>query len=404
MNKLMQNLFLVVCPFFPLWAWLTLSFLHFPAEKILAYILLPILVYIVWSIKVRAPAYLIFFITFTIYHHCSILYYGLVPANTTNLLFILSDPNTLACLLLLVAENTNFEESFIKKMNQSILWIVVLSLLVSVVQIKNPLFFYNVGFDDELTYVSESRIASIYSWVSLNAVGVTFPILISILLNVYSTNSKPFPLITVSGIVVAFLTKARYVMISTIIAFLQLLLIKTTPLKKKIFIVGFFVAGVFLIVFAAQMVGYDIDATINERILEKGNDMGSAKTRLLSYDVFLMKFPENPYFGVGPKTRDDVVNLLGGDAPIIHVGYLSYLYYYGFFGALLLFLSLLCLMWDAWIVGRRYDFWGSFYGLLGFALANFTLVYFNFSEMGIILAVIYIRYYNLNQVRLYSKN
>ena len=287
-------------------------------------------------------------------------------------------------------------------MNRHILWIVVISLVVSIIQIKKPEFFYNLSYDSDLTYVGESRIASIYSWVSLNAVGVTFPIMISILLNVYNTNSKPFPLITISGIVVSFLTKARYVMISTIIAFMQLLLVRTIPLKKKLFVIGFFIAGIFLITFAAQMAGYDINTTINERILEKGNDMGSAKTRLLSYDVFLMKFPENPYFGVGPKTRDDVVNLLGGDAPIIHVGYLSYLYYYGLFGALLLFLSLICMMWDAWIVGRRYEFWGSFYGLLGFALANFTLVYFNFSEMGIILAVIYIRYYNLSSIRLYN--
>lgn len=402
MNKLIQNLFLLVCPFYPLWAWIAVTFLHFPVEKILVFMLLPLLVYVIWSMKVRTPAYLIFFILFTMYHICSTFYYDLIPTNTTTFLYILSDPNTLACILFLIIENTNFDESFIKKMNRHILWIVVISLVVSIIQIKKPEFFYNLSYDSDLTYVGESRIASIYSWVSLNAVGVTFPIMISILLNVYNTNSKPFPLITISGIVVSFLTKARYVMISTIIAFLQLLLIRTIPLKKKLFIIGFFIAGIFLITFAAQMAGYDINTTINERILEKGNDMGSAKTRLLSYDVFLMKFPENPYFGVGPKTRDDVVNLLGGDAPIIHVGYLSYLYYYGLFGALLLFLSLICMMWDAWIVGRRYEFWGSFYGLLGFALANFTLVYFNFSEMGIILAVIYIRYYNLSSIRLYN--
>jgi hypothetical protein len=235
----------------------------------------------------------------------------------------------------------------------------------------------------------------------LNTVGVTFPILIAILLNVYSIGTKPFPLIVAGGVIVSFLTKARFVMISTIIAFLQLLLIRTISLKRKLSIIGFFVAGIFLIIGAAQMSGYDINTTINERILEKGNDMGSAKTRLLSYDVFMMKFPENPYLGVGPKTRDDVVDLLGGDAPIIHVGYLSYLYFYGFFGAMLLFLALFFLLRDAWVVGKEEGFWGGFYGLLGFALANFTFVYFNFSEMGIILAVIYMRYYKLNSIRLY---
>jgi hypothetical protein len=38
-------------------------------------------------------------------------------------------------------------------------------------------------------------------------------------------------------------------------------------------------------------------------------------------------------------------------------------------------------------------FWGSFYGLFSFCVANATLVYFNLSEMGILLAVIYMKYF-----------
>jgi len=94
-----------------------------------------------------------------------------------------------------------------------------------------------------------------------------------------------------------------------------------------------------------------------------------------------------------------VLDLLGGEAFVIHVGYLSYLYYYGFTGAFFIFMALILLLREAWLVGKRHEFWGSFYGLLGFALANFTFVYFNFSEMGIILAVIYMRYYNINYLR-----
>lgn len=400
MNKFTQNLFQWVYPFFPLWAWLTLSFAHFPAEKILVIILLPLLIYTMWTVKMKVPPYLIFFIAFTFFHICSVFYNDLMPDNTNWVFFILFDSNVLAAILFLIIENTDFDDGFIKKMNRHILWIVALSLVFSVIQAKNSAFFYNVSLDEDLVYLGDGRGTSIYSWLGLNSCGVTFPILISILLNVYDTSSKPFSLIVLSGIVVAFLTKARYVMISTIIAFLQLLFIKTIALKKKVYVVVFFVVGIFMILGVSQMLNYDINATINDRILEKDGDMQSAKTRLLSYDVFMMKFPENPYFGVGPKTRADVVNLLGGEAPIIHVGYLSYLYFYGFFGAILLFVSLLLLLWDAWLVGRRDDFWGSFYGLLGFALANFTFVYFNFSEMGITLAVIYMRYYKVNSIRL----
>ena len=400
MNKFIQNFFQVVYPFYPLWAFVATTFLHFPIEKVFIFVLLPMLIYIIWAIRIMVPAYLVFFISFTIYHLCSVFYFGLLPGNTTTFRFIFSDQNVLACILFFIIENTNFDETFLKRMNRHILIIVGLSLIVSMIQIKSPMFFYDRGQDLELNYAEEARNPSIYSWVGLNSIGVTFPILIAILLNFYNTTSRYFPLVTISGIIVAFLTKARFVMISTIIAFLQLLLIRSVPLKKKIYIISFFVAGIFLIIGASQMMGYNINDTINDRILEKGTDMRSAKARMVSYDVFMVKFPEYPYFGVGPKTRNDVVDLLDGSAPIIHVGYLSYLYYYGAVGASLLFLALLCMLWDAWMTGRRNDFWGSFYGLLGFTLANFTFVYFNFSEMGIILAVIYMRYYKVNPMPL----
>ena len=403
MNRFTQNVFQVIYPFYPLWGWLTVSFINFPPDKFLIFLLLPILVYNIWNRKIKVPVYLVFFILFTLFHLYSVFANDIIPDNTTPLLFFFSDFNVVACVLLLVVESTNFDENFISKMNRHILWIVVLSLLVSVIQIKKPEFFYNVPTEvEDLIFLEESRNASIYSWLGLNAVGINFPILIAILLNYYDFKSKQFPLIILCGIVVAFLTKARYIMISTILAFSQLLLVKTIPLKKKLSVVFFFVIGIFMIVLVTQMVGYDISKTIDDRILEKESDMGSAKARVLSYEVFMIKYPENPFIGVGPKTRNDVLELLDGHAPVIHVGYLAYLYYYGFFGAMLLFLALFFLIRDSWIVGKKHEFWGSFYGLLGFAFANATFIEFSFNSMGIVLAVIYVRYYKVISERLYG--
>jgi hypothetical protein len=127
--------------------------------------------------------------------------------------------------------------------------------------------------------------------------------------------------------------------------------------------------------------------------LEKGTGMGSAKARLASFEIFLQVFPEHPLLGVGPQTGVDVLKMLHGVTRSIHVGYLSYLYFYGIFGALLVFISIFYLLKDSWVVARKFQFWGSYYGFLTFCFANVTFVYFNFSEMGIILAVIYIKYY-----------
>jgi len=402
MNKFTQNLFLVIYPFYPLWAWITVSFLNLPADKVLILVVLPILIYNIWNRKIKVPVYLGLFILFTLVHLYTVFANNTIPDNTTTLLFFFSDFNILACVLFLIVESTDFDDEFIKKMNRHLLWIVGLSLVVSLIQIKDTSFFYNTKLDEGDAFsIGDSRNTSIYSWIDANSGGITFPIMISILLNVYDTSSKPFSFITLSGVVVTFLTKARYVMLSTIIAFSQLLLVKTISLQKKLFVLFFFIIGIFMILLVSEMAGYDIQSTIDERILEKGSDMESAKARVHSYEVFKLKFPENPYFGVGPKTRDDVIDLMDGQAMVIHVGYLAYLYYYGAFGAGLLFLALFFLIRDAWIVGKRYEFWGSFYGFLGFALANATFIYFNFNEMGIVLAVIYMRYYKTNSERLY---
>jgi hypothetical protein len=170
---------------------------------------------------------LIFLFLFAVYHLSSIYYHELLPGNTNWLFYTISDSNVLAFVLLLVIENTDFDDEFIEKMNRHILWIVVLSFIVSVIQIKSPFFFYNVSIDDELSTTGENRNASIYSWISSNTIGISFPILISILLCSYDTGTRVFPIITIAGLAVAFLSKARYVMISTMIVFLQLFLVKT---------------------------------------------------------------------------------------------------------------------------------------------------------------------------------
>jgi len=406
MNKFNQNFFQILYPFYPLWAWIFLQFLHFPIEKVLVFMLIPSVLYIIWTMRVRFPWYLVFYSLFTCYHFWSVYYWDLLPTNTNWFFYIFSDYNVMGCFLFFILENTNFNDKFIQRMTTSIFVIVMISLAVSLVQSKSEFFFTNlesIDLDDPTSaYLEDKRAASIYSWVSANSVGITFPFLISILISVTQLKSKIFPWFSASGVIVAFLTKARYVMISTIIAFSQLFFGSRLKTKTKFSILIGFIAGIVLIVGVAEMFGYDFQEVINDRIMEKNTDMVSAKARILSYEVFQKKFPEHPYIGVGPKTRADVLDLLGGYAIIIHVGYLSYLYYYGVLGASLLFIALILLLYDSWKVGKQHGFWGAFYGFLGFVLANATFVYFNLSEMGIVLGLIYMRYYKLRYQRLYE--
>jgi hypothetical protein len=396
MNKIRQLFFLVLFPFLPFWAWALFQVTDTSIQILISLVLIPFACYALLFRDVRMPAYLFFFLMFTIYHLGSIYINNLLPPQSTWFRFILANSNVVAFLMFFVIENTRFDGRFIKTMNTNIFIIVVISLVVSVIQIKMPSFFISpvvLAVSEGVTHLSENRLYSIYSWVGLNSVGITFPILIAILLNFYTGKKYHFLIIIISGIVVAFLTKARYVMLGVLIVFSQFFFNSKIQVKRKVYMAMIFFGSLIISYYVALAIGYDIQQVIDERIMERGTNFGSVNTRVISYYVFKEKFPEHPLLGVGPQTRDDVVRLLGGRAPIIHVGYLAYLYYYGILGFSFMLISLLFLMRDSWVVGKKYGLWGAFYGILTFLVVNTTLVYFNFSEMGIILIVLYLRYF-----------
>jgi O-Antigen ligase len=395
MNKILLLVLAVLFPFYPLLAYA----FHFVNSKPMMFylnlLMLPVALYYLVNSRRKLPSYLVAFLLFTLYHVGISFYTDTLPKNQNAVFFIFSDPNVFACSLFLLIENTVFDEPYMQRMNRNILIIVGLSLIVSIIQIKDPTFLYDTSIEVE-AFVGEGdiRISSLYSFAGVNSGGITFPILIAILLNFYDTSHKLFPLIVIGGLVVTFLTKARYVMISSIISFSQLFFSGRVSMQKIFSLLIGLVVIVAVVVAAANQMGFNINEVIEQRILEKDNEMGSAKARITSYEVFMKKFPEHPWFGVGPATRQDVKDLLGDEAPLIHVGYLSYLYYYGLVGCLFLFLTLFFILRWSWAIGRQYGFWGAFYGFLGFCFANVTFVYFNFAEMGIVLIVIYLHYYS----------
>ena len=401
MNKFLQNIFLWLLPFYPLWAFLVRWAVHIDVWQLVNVGLILVTLYLINSTYIKVPFYLRLFILFTIYHIYSVFSNDLVPPGANLLAFLLSDYNISACLMLFVIENTEFEEGFITKLTKNIFVIVVISLLVSIIQIKDVTFFISpvLASDPERAnyFFEEHRNYSIFSWVDLNSLGITFPIMIAILLNYYEQRRFGLAVIVLSLILVSFLSRTRYMMVSAIVVLLHLLFTSGFSWVKRISILVLIVGSALVMAAMASSVGIDMKQVINERILEKGEDIStsSAGARITSYNVFVQKFPEHPWFGVGPHTREDVASLLGEGVPLIHVGYLSYLYYYGIVGCFFLFLSLAFLLVRAFLVGLKFKFWGSFYGLLSFCLANATFVYFNLNEVGVVLAILYLRYYKL---------
>jgi O-antigen ligase len=399
MNKFNQRLLLFLFPFYPFWAYFLTFFTNKNIAVFANIFLLPIAAYLFITSKKKLPKYLVFFLLFTVFHLSSIFINNIFSKETNKFYTLLADANILACALLLIVESTRFDLKFITRMNKNIFIIVIISLIVSIIQIKNPSFFFNVIQNEDdwgLTYLDQNRNFSIYSWVDYHTIGITFPFLIAILLSQYNTGNRKFQvfLIIISGILVSFLSRYRFMMVAAVVVCLQPIFVNKKTLINKLSLIFLFLGCIFLAGFVAEKSGLKISEVINNRILESETDFRSARARITSFDVFILKFPEHPWLGVGPATRDDVIALLNGESPIIHIGYLSYLYYYGIFGALIFFISLGYLLKSAWDVGIKHRFWGSFFGLVTFCIANIVFVFFDLSDMGIVLSVIYIKYFN----------
>ena len=147
MNKIILRLLALMFPFFPLLAW---GF-HFVNEKPFAFyinlLFLPLALYYLVSTSRKLPAYLITFILFTIYHVAISFITNTLPKNQNGFFFVFSDWNVFACSLFIIIENTVFDEPYMRKMNRNIFIIVVLSLVVSIIQVKDPGFFYNTAIE-----------------------------------------------------------------------------------------------------------------------------------------------------------------------------------------------------------------------------------------------------------------
>jgi len=324
----------------------------------------------------------------------SSIYFQTIPDNTNILFYTLSDFSVLSCFLIFIVQNTSIDKTTITYFNRNIVYVIILSFIVSLIQIKYNDFFVSTAIEEGTIIKIEQRLPSIYSWYDQNSIGITFPILVSLALSTIGKQQKIKQGITLlSLLAVSFLSKARYIMISGVIVFSQLLLLKKYSIKRKVLFIAISIFVVIIGIKMADIFDYSIQDTVQERILEGGEGYGSALARVKSFEVFLYAFPTNPWFGVGPSTRDDVKSLLGEGIPIIHVGYLSYLYYYGILGSFLFFACIIILLRKAYIIGRRFEFWGVLFGLITFCIANATTVYFNLSEPGIILAIIYLQYY-----------
>jgi uncharacterized membrane protein len=112
--------------------------------------------------------------------------------------------------------------------------------------------------------------------VDWNSLGITFPAMIAILLNYYEKRTFALGVIVLSAILVCFLSRTRYIMVSGVIILLHLLFTSGFSWVKRISGFALIVIGAFVMAAAASVVGVNMKETINERILEKDQDLSSS--------------------------------------------------------------------------------------------------------------------------------
>lgn len=357
--------------------------------------------------KIHIPKYLWYYMAFVLY---TILSDVILVGKTINIKYLYSNYMITAILSLIMIENTFVTTKFLKVLNRLAFFIVMVAFVTILIQqFYKADFFVDLNkenvFDFLNTIDSGQRLPSIYSWIGLLEVGFSFLPFLAILIDksLYKKKVYLWGLFIIGFIFVLF-TKNRWVMVNYII----LLLIPFVFFRKSL---GKLVLNTMLIslvvVFSLSISSYfgaPVYDIIENRILEKskgGLEQGSASTRILAFYVFGQLYPEHPIFGKGDFHAFDVrtdkdyelAKQLGGRSSQIHVGYLSLLYYYGLVGGALFILALYHLMKRLYTRARLSKHWATYFSVLGFVLANFTLVDFNLFHAGLLIIIVYDNFY-----------
>lgn len=309
--------------------------------------------------------------------------------------------------LILKLLNITFFASFI---------VIVLQQVVGQDFMTNPDFMKAMGGGD----LTESRLTSIYSYIgSIPATGFGFvPIFILLVELLIKTNKKNKIIIYILiGILFGFLSKSRWILLNALLVFLVLYYNykhEITKFYKYVILIPFYIITTLVLMDAY---GLKTIGILQDRILES-NDQGfknkSASTRILAFVAFNKVYWDNPILGKGNikygmagtgKQDKKLARILKGQSSQLHVGYLSLFYIYGLIGAIFFLVFLYLILKELYNNAETTGYYGPFVAFLGFAVANLTLVTFSIFEMGLILALIFDKYYlHMHKIKLKKAN
>jgi len=353
---------------------------------------------------IRFPKYLWFYLLFILY----IYYSAFVQLEGEFKLIYLVYNYAGAFNVLFIVENIQIDKKyydFLFKLSKKILIIAIIVIIIQ--QVFNSNFFVRTDWiTDSNVAGNEDRLHSIYSWVTILGAGLCFvPVLLIVVERVDKQNKTNKVLLWIFlAILFAILSRARWVMVNTLLLFVVIVISKKNIFQSALKYL--FIMPIILILsyIAFDGVGINVKGIVEDRILESNakSSHQSATTRLLAFTVFNKFYWKNAIFGVGDrkygmgasgKHNYELSKALGGSSSQIHVGYLSLFYLYGAIGGIFFLLFLFYLLKTLYHNAKKTKLWAPFFGIICFVLANFTLVAFSFLEIGLIFSVLSSKYF-----------
>ncbi len=413
--KLFLNLiFIFVLAFYPFIAYAVRDKLDMEPDYVLGFLCFAFLGKILvekylTDESIRLPHYLSIFGIFTGYTILTSIFVSDNFEEEGAVKYFYSDPYVRSFVALLVVENIQFSTEQLKKVALVLSAMLVIASGVAVAQISDPFFFLYqpvgewtgqnteriiemLDENPELIDGDKDRMLagyrmSIYSWINNLSVGMDGLAIFSILLGWDAYHKRNKIIIGLATALFAFLSSARWILLNFfVIAFQTIIRQKNWVLsliKYSLLAVGL----IFLTGYAASFAGVDIEAFIEKRLLDKG-----ANTRLYAFEVFGKVFPDQPIFGTGAADTEEMLRLIKGKTSQIHVGWLKLFYYYGLVGGIIYLIFVAALLYHMWEKARLSKYYGSFFAILAFVVANCTLVELDLFYHGLFLAIIFSRH------------
>ncbi len=356
---------------------------------------------------IKFPRYLLFYLLFTLYTFYSAF---ILLDREFKIDYLFSNKLIGGFNLIFIIENLKVSKKFYyQTLKYSKIILVIAFLVILVQQAYKTDFLVDPDIKESLVGASsnEVRLPSIYSWIgSLLVTGLAFvPIFLIMIEEMKIKKEKIFNWV-ILGLTFAFLTKNRWIMLNMLLVFVLVFKDQRERIKQFLRYAIYLPIVIIIASIALSTFGVDIKGIAEDRILESNKKAGienkSASSRLLAFTVFGKLFMQNPMlgrgsvkYGMGGTGAQDykLKRILAGRSSQIHVGYLSLLYMYGLVGGFLFLTFLYLILKKLYLNAKKIKKWAPFLGILGFAVANLTLVTFHFYQVGLLYALFANGYY-----------